>query len=162
MRAPALLCLALAACSSDPCQGANCTFNQVDSGPAAEDRPRDNEAGAPLDTGADVPAVDAGDDRPSAIDAGADAGPADVGAEVFFGELPPIVEDVRDAGVDTGAADAGSDVPAADVRMACGGAMPDLPCRSHSDCAVCIPGALGEPWCCSAGGYCGLSNGACR
>lgn len=52
-------------------------------------------------------------------------------------------------------ADAGA---SADARIACGGAMPDLPCTTHADCAICQPGLSGHPWCCARNGYCALTG----
>lgn len=141
---------ALAACSSDPAP-------PVDSGMHVDQQP---------DTG--WPWADAGEDRPTAMDAGVDTGPLDAGSDVdaWMVEEDPAPDtgpDVprADAGPDAdAAADAGSDVPA-DVRINCAvPGAPDLPCRSHADCAQCIPGAFGEPWCCRANGSCGVVVGA--
>lgn len=172
MRHLLLAALALAACSSDPppqcgAGGTSC----ADAG-SPLDRPQVVDLGS-LDTGAD--AVDAGalliDDPPASRDLPAlvdvqpdvvDAGTARLdgcgldpdGACITPGDVPP------DQGVpDSGPTDMPVDRP--DVRIACSSAGgPDLACVSNSDCSVCIPGALGEPWCCS-GGYCRSSSTTC-
>lgn len=177
------LCLALAACSSDPAPPA-------DAGPA--------DTGAPVDLGHDVLVVDVTEDRPAPVDM--PPAPTDTGTDAAVkdwpfvdtgGDAPPDVTEDRpgpsdarcspDApvpcpcGLTSGtrecradgtlglcqcgvATDAGSDVPA-DVRVNCGAAgEPDRPCATHADCAACIPGAFGEPWCCRPNGYCGASS----
>lgn len=109
-----------------------------------------------------------------------DSGMVDVGGgmdvqqvdavDVFIATDPaPIVDQGIDAGApdvpgDQGAPDSGTtDAPVdrPDVRIACSSAGgPDLACLTNNDCSVCIPGALGEPWCCS-GGYCRSSSTTC-
>ncbi|MDO9021226.1 MAG: hypothetical protein Q8S73_20190 [Deltaproteobacteria bacterium] len=91
------------------------------------------------DSGSDVGALDVG-----AVDVGTNPGPADVGTDV-------------------GPADTGRDVPP-DVRIDCAPiGLGDIPCRSHADCAACIPGAFNSIWCCAASGVCGnTSNPTCN
>ncbi|MDO9022158.1 MAG: hypothetical protein Q8S73_32320 [Deltaproteobacteria bacterium] len=179
MRFIALLALALAACSSDPApqdaavDSVVVDTGPVDAGPDVLDAPVADTPTADrgvLDTGA----VDVGNDihatdQPTP-DTGIDANNLDAsdGArDVAVDRGSDVVTDVRldtgtpDVGSDTGPVDTGSDVPA-DVRVFCGGALPDPPCRTHADCAICIPGING-PWCCARSGFCALStNPSCE
>lgn len=150
MRLPFLLCLALAACSSDPAPPA-------DSGPADTGMV---DTGWPWTDAVDVIA----DDRMALPD----FGPRDTGADVVAVADVPAADvvdaTVADAGADVVAvADAGSDVPA-DVRINCAvPGAPDIACSSHADCARCIPGAFNSIWCCRANGSCGnTSNPTCN
>lgn len=174
MRLPFLLCLALAACSSDPTDG---------SPPPPQDvQPFDLASDA-----TDVQRVDVGDDRPGPMDAGADTGfDVGFGFEAAAQEIPgPDVVDAgagcsSDApvpcpcGLTTGyrscnpdgtfgtcvcsAGDAGSDVPA-DARISCGSLPTEPACSTSAQCAMCQPASTGEVWCCRPNGTCGVSPG---
>lgn len=146
------LCLALAACSSDPAP-------PVDSGPA-DTGPVQVDIGSTSDV-LDVPAVP--------HDQGADSGAVDAGDAVAVVDAP-AVDAVDAAAVDAGAdavavGDAGSDVPVdarADVpagSVNCGALPREPACGSNADCAMCQPTAAGEAWCCGLNGSCGTRTG---
>ena len=146
MRLSFFLCLALAACSSDPTDG--------NPPPPQDVQPFDLAPDA-----TDAQRVDVGGDRPGPMGAGADAG-FDVGFEAAAQEIPG--PDVADAGGDV-AGDQPADV--ADARVNCAAAT-SVPCRTSIECAAdCLPPTQIDAmrWCCIGGGEfgeCGVSANA--
>ncbi|MDO9016538.1 MAG: hypothetical protein Q8S73_26625 [Deltaproteobacteria bacterium] len=144
--ASVLLCLALAACSSDP---APSDVPTVDAGWTPD---TSVDAQVPGDVGDDRPGpMDVPADRPPATDTGADAVVkdwpfVDLGGAVDAGtDAPPDVTEDRPG-------DAGSDVPA-DVRVVC--TNDDVRCTTNEQCqAVCLPYAPGRTWCCPGRHHC--------
>lgn len=137
------LCLALAACSSDPAP-------PVDSGPA-DTGPLQVDIGSLSDAPLDV----AAQDRPDPTDSGTDLGAADTGVDAVTKDWP--LEDRPDAA----AADTGSDVPI-DARVNCQATV-SVACRTSAECAAtCLPHTSTDVvrWCCIGGGELGECGGS--